>query len=329
MRSFALAAILAISVAGLATGARAQSLPAAAASIIPSLEKATGMPIVILERTGDDPGDFWYRAMKSLCAKTGDNWCEGDVQVLTDTTNILGWSRVLTFRPEGGATDKKVCVVLPPAPGVSAGYVATGLAGGGVFGWRELPTQPQAEAYLYLLHAAGCMATGSNEATELKRSDAFAALALTLLEGNQAFVNASGTTPSRTFATFRSQEAIRWSVSVGERVLLDLWKGQAAAALRSGSGCAADVVASTRIDTQSIQRAPALPAGQDCTTRSAGTASGQVSDENLWLWTSAGSFGAYWPTVSLPAYSPFAGFASVDEGVAYAWTTAGSIASQR
>jgi hypothetical protein len=334
----ALALALAACLAGAyaPTPARAAGLVDSAIQAVSAMERATGVPIVILERTGDDPGQFWYLASQALCAKTGDNWCEEDLQVLSDTTNLLGWSRVLNYTPktgqQGGVTvgagAKSVCVILPPKPGVSAGFVAIGLSGGGSYSYAELPTDDEAEAYLYLIHAAGCAASGGDAAADQKRADAFASLTLTLLEGNGSFVSGAAVSPARKFATFRNQEAVRWSVSVGERTLLDLWKGQAAGILRSQYGCNANVVDSADIDTQSIQRT-SLPRGGDCTSRNGGQPQGSVEDGNLWAWTSGGAAGT--PAVAMPpqAYSPFMGFPSVDDGVRYAWTTSASIAQQR
>lgn len=326
-----ISAILAIVMASVLnmTPASAQSgLAQQAIAVIGALERTTRMQIVILERTGDDPGQFWYQAMQKLCQKTGENWCEQDLtQVLTDTTNPLGWARVLSYTAPSG--QKKVCAILPPNQGISEGYVATGLSGGGIFDWRDLPTSEQAETFLYLMHAGHCLAE-SDGGTDQKRADAFAALSMTLIEGNPIFVPGRDVTPARKFSFYRNRESTRWAVSVGERVLLDLWKREAASALQQRFNCQAVVVESTNIDTQAIVRQTSLPPEADCTTK-AGGARGNVSDENLWLWTGGYGFGAGNPTVGLPPqpYSPFKSFPSLDAGVAYAWTTSGSIASQR
>lgn len=303
--------------------AAASGVAAQAAQLVPYVERVTGMPILILERTGDDPGQFWYKAMQALCAKTGDNWCDEDVQFLTDTTNLLGWSRVLTYRPRDaagnqGTVTKTICVILPPKPGVSAGFTGIGLAGGGVFTSEQLPSDSEAEAYLYLLHAASC----GSRAGDQKRSDAFASLALTLLEGSPDFLSGRSVSPARKFSNYRSGEAIRWSVSVGERLLLDLWKGQASQALQA-AGCAVNVVDSKEIDVQSTPRDAALPRYGNCAGASEWPRQGTITDGNLWLWGQAG--------ISMPPqpYRPFASFGSIEEGVRYAWTTSGSVASQR
>ena len=311
-----LAGLAALALASLATPASAQSLVTNAIGVVSALERATGMPIAILERTGDDPGAFWYSAMQTLCSKTGDNWCEGDVQVLSDTTNLLGWARVLTYTPQGSSTTKRVCAILPPQPGVSAGYVATGLAGGGVFSYRDLPSQEEAEAYLYLIHAAACMSSGQNAGAEQQRSDAFATLTLTLMEGDQSFLSGSDVSAGRKFAAFRNAGANGWAAGVGERILIDYWKGQVADNLRNARGCNVTVVASQSIDTQSIQRDPSLSPLASCGSNSTGT----VSDSNLWLWGQAGS---------IPSYGAFASFGSMDDGVKYAWGAAGSISGAR
>ena len=330
-RAAALALAAGLAVVGAAPPALAQQeapagVAAQAAAIIPLLERVSGKPMLLLERTGDDPGQFWYKAMQALCAKTGDNWCEEDLQVLSDTTNLLGWSRVLTYQPRDGGGrlaggTKTICVILPPKPGISAGFTAIGLAGGGAFLTEELPSDAEAEAFLYLTHAASCAGTDGTGALDTKRADAFAALALTLITGNPAFVSGRAVSPGRKFSSYRSAEPVRWAVSVGERVLFDLWKGQAQRALVAG-GCSASVADSAEMDTQAIRRDAALPAGGNCVSRNGWARQGVVSDGNLWLWGGM---------VGLPpaAYSPFMSFASIEEGVRYSWTTAGTIASQR
>jgi len=317
--------------------AHAQSaLPSQAVAVITALERVTKMPIAVLERTGDDPGQFWYRAAAILCKKTGDNWCEEDLQILTDTTNPMGWARVLTYIPRDasgnqGKVAKKVCVILPPRPGISEGYAAAGLAGGGAYTHDELTSSAETEAFLYLMHAGNCQNV-NGDAKEEKRADAFAALTLTLLEGDPAFLSGADVTPARKFSTYRNRESTSWAVSVGERILIDLWKREAAEVLKTAYSCDARVVPSQNINTQGIQRDQALPAGQDC-TNTMGPPRGDVTDGNLWLWTGGrgGFYGAPAAKVPLPPkpYQPFKGFATLDEAVKYAWQTAGSIAAQR
>ncbi len=309
-----LAGIAALLLALAPAGARASSLVDQALGALPVMESVSGMPIVVLARTGDDPGAFWLSAMQDLCSKTGDNWCEGDVQVLQDTTNLLGWARVLTYTPEGASAPKKVCAILPPAPGVSPGFVAQGIAGGGAFSYTELPSQEEAEAYLYLIHLAACASTGANDAQEQRRSDAFAALSLTLMEGSSSFVSGREVSPARRFAGFRNAQTTGWAVSVGERILLDLWKGQAVTALQA-SGCAATGVASTSIDTLAIPRDRALPPGQNC---AGNYRTGTVTDGNLWLWMGGTS----------QPYAAFQTFPSAEEGIRYSWQTAASLSTQ-
>ena len=82
-------------------------------------------------------------------------------------------------------------------------------------------------------------------------------------------------------------------------------------------------IPSDQIDTQSIQRDASLPPGGDCLSTATGGRQGTVTDADLWLWGPAG--------VSMPPqpYSGFMSFPTTEDGVRYAWTTAGSIATQR
>lgn len=320
-----LVALVALLAPGLAL---AQDLSGTAQRAVESLEKMSGLPIVFLERTGDDPGQFWYRAMQKLCKKTGDNWCDDDLTSLRDTTNPIGWSRVLTYRTPQG-TEKKVCVILPPNPGVSAGYVATGLSGGNIYSWQELPTSAEVETFITLMHGANCLNT-SEDQQQAKRADAFAAMTLALIQGDGAFVSARDVTPARKFALYRFGESTRWAVNVAERILLDQWKDEAVAALSARNRCDAKAVASQNLATDSLQRDISLPQGEDCVATMGGASKGTVTDGNLWLWTT-GQPGSNAPVLGLPPapYTAFKGFQSFDAAIIYAFKTAETIASQR
>ncbi|AOG03365.1 hypothetical protein [Bosea sp. RAC05] len=314
--------LIALSLALLASmgSARAQSLTELSQTAVAALEPIGQIQIVFLDRTGDDPGQFWYRAMQKLCTKTGDNWCDSDLTMLQDTTNPIGWSRVLTYKNAQGVT-KKVCVILPPTVGISAGFAASGLSSGAVYSYRELPSSSQMEAFLTLMHGANCLNT-TDDTKEVKRADGFAAMTLALLEGYAGFVPGQDVTPARKFSLYRNAESTRWSVNVAERIMLDQWKAEAVAILSSNGSCNATLVPSANLATDSIQRDAMLPPGEDCSQGTGGAAKGQVSDANLWLWGQR---------VGMPpqAYTPFKSFRSFADGVAYAWSTAESIAGQR
>lgn len=295
----------------------------AAKDFVPDVEEMANRPIAILQRSDNDPATFWYKAMQSLCKATGDDWCEQDVRsVLTDTTNQLGWARVLTYKDEHDKV-KTVCALLPPRPGLYPGYVATAVSAGAVLGQYELPTAKEVEAYLWLIHTASCLNdTGSEK--EQKRADAFATLALTVIEGDGDFVGAYDETPSRLFNPWRNPTETRWATNVGERLLLDLWKDEVADHL-GDIPCTVTVVPSTDINTDYIQRDSHLGASDDCQSASpAGYKTGKVTDQNLWIWT--GSFGG--PTTAMPP-EPFVPFKMFDDGVAaatYILTTANKLA---
>ena len=309
----------------MAGGAAAQTIDIvkAARDFIPAVEEATGRPIAVLQRSDNDPATFWYKAMQSLCDATNDNWCEREVRsLLTDTTNQLGWARIITYRGDD-ETVKTVCALLPPRTGLYPGYVATAISSGAVLGQYELPTAKEVEAYLWLLHTGNCMNQLGNE-KEQKRADTFATLALTIIQGDGEFVGAYDETPSRLFNPWRNPTETRWATNIGERLLLDQWKGEVQETL-SGIPCNATVVDSTDINTDFITRDQALSSMDDCqSTTEAGYKSGKVTDQNLWIWT--GSFGG--PTMAMPPkpYTPFKMFVSEVEAAKYVWATANKLA---
>lgn len=305
--------------------AMAQSidLVEAVKDFVVDVEAASGRPIAILERSDNDPNKFWYKAMQALCEATGDNWCEEEVRsILTDTTNQLGWARVITYRDENNAT-RVVCALLPPRPGLYPGYVATAVSSGAVLGQYELPTARETEAYLWLLHTASCL-NDAGDAKEQKRADAYATLALTLIEGDGEFVGAFDETPSRLFNPWRNPTETRWATNVGERLLLDLWKDETADQLRQ-IPCTVTVVPSIDINTDFIERDAQIDGSDDCQSSTpSGFKSGKVTDENLWIWT--GNYGG--PTISMPPepYSPFKMFDDGKAAATYIWTTANKLA---
>lgn len=325
-----IAGALALAIAVTAPLLAAANPVPAAKQVVSALEAQTGMPIAILERTGDDPGVFWYRAMHALCAKTGDNWCEQELRFLDDTTNPLGWARVIEYRNDKGEA-RKVCAMLPPRQGISPGFVATGLSGGGVYNVDQLPTSAEAEAFLWMLHAANCQ-NSLGDRREEKRADAFAAMSLALIQGATGFVSGVSVTPARYFSLYRNGQSTRWAVNVAERLLLDVWKAEAAGILSVGGACDARVVGSTNLATDQISRDQTLPPGRDCVPAMGGQAAGDVSDGNLWLWMGGAGAAVFaqWPTVPAPPqlYSPFKPFPSLAAGVSYVWQSSEQLAAQ-
>lgn len=313
----------AVLVAMSASTAFAVDLLGEAQKVVAGLEKMSGRPIAILTRVDTDPGVFWYKAMQVLCAKTGDNWCDDQLStVLTDTTNQMGWARVLTYKDKTGKV-KTVCAMLPPRPGLDAGYAATALAGQVTISWDGLPTNDEMGAYLWLMHAASCLNEAGNNLEEI-RADVFATLALTLIEGDWQFVGNYAVSPSRLFNPIRHPDQTRWATNVGERLLLELWKQQTADRLGK-IPCNVTVTASQDLNTDYITRDASLPAGQDCTNASpGGYLTGTVTDQNLWIWT--GNFGG--ATFAMPPkpYIPFMMFDTYDEAITYMWGTSNQLA---
>ena len=279
--------------------------------------QVTSRPIAILERVDNDPGEFWYKAMQALCDATGDNWCEDDVRFLSDTTNQLGWARVFTYVNDLGQT-KTACALLPPRPGITAGYAATAISGGTAYAFHEVPTDEEMEAWLWYLHIASCQNDVGSE-PEQKRAAVYATVMLTLAEGDAQFVGAYAESPSRLFNKMRFPTETRWGTNLGERLLLEDWKKKTAQALIA-VGCTATVVESSDLNTDFITRDSSI--GSDCTDTGGGFRSGTVKDENLWLWAESGM------ALSLPTapHVPLSMFFSRTAGMQYVWRTAGELA---
>ena len=322
-----------------------------AQQVYPVMEKLTGMPIAVLTRSDTDTANFYYMAMQTLCSKTGSNWCDTDLYgTLTDTTNPMGWVQVLNYIDTNN-NNASVCVVLPPTTSLDPGYAASGLNGGGLFDWRDLTTVDEMGAWLTLLYAAQCQDKLSADPTESKRDDAFASLALTLMEGDINFVAARDVTPAKKFSFYRNTTSSAWAVNVGERILLELWKSQAGQLL-TPLPCSITVATSTDLNTTAIQRDLTLPPDKNCTTvgpaqttlvnnnrggtnsvqtQASQPAVGIVTDANLWLWSyPAWGMTPTWPTVPMPPqpYTAFETFPSLTAAVTYVWQTSISISQQ-
>src|SRR3546814_6253055 len=107
-----------------------------------ALEAVTGMPIAILERTGDDPKAFWARTTEILCDKTESYFCDQDVQFMTANTNPMGFARIIQYENAEGQ-QRLVCALLPPMPNISPSFAATGISAGGIFTHMNLPTRSE------------------------------------------------------------------------------------------------------------------------------------------------------------------------------------------
>lgn len=314
------------------SGARADiySNAVSAVSLLPLT--TNGIPIAILTRSDNDLSEFYRLATLNLCDVTKDGWCETDLySVLTDTTNILGWARILTYTSNTGAS-KKVCAILPPSSDVSPGTIASSLSGTGqIFDWRDLATSDEARSWLMLRYGGICEGTGGGTEFDTKKADSFASVALTLLEGSGLFVSASDITPSRKFSFYDGYTSTAWATNVGERVLLELWKAQVGS-LISATGCIPSVVTSNDMNTTSIVRDTVIPSGKNCASSLDGSSVvGEVTDANLWLWTSLGqnvNVPVTWPVFSMPPipYVPFMSFSSFSDGVSYCWNVADVVA---
>jgi hypothetical protein len=295
------------------------TLAGAALNVVLALESVSGVPIAMVSGAGADPAANWKAIEEAVCAKADGALCGADVTFMTRTTNPLGFSTSLFYDKDGARA--RVCVVVLPAEDLSPSVAATGISGGGIFVAKNLPSQAEMKAWLVAYNAARCL-DEKHDAAEEKRAEAFATMTLGLIEGDPAFVSGAKSGP-RTFSFMRDHDLNRWAANVSERILLELWKKETAEALKA-SGCPAQAVASASFDTDQIARASALAPESQC----GGAGVAQVTDENLHLWMFGGAAGVR-PVGAPPTpWTPMKPFESYADGVAYAWKTAGKLASQ-
>src|SRR3546814_11323838 len=88
----------------------------------------------------------------------------------------------------------------------------------------NLPNEDQTEAWLMLMNAARCLDREGSHFEE-KRADAFATLALTLMEGDPIFAAGVNITAARFFSGMRNEPSMRKAANTGEGILLDPGEG--------------------------------------------------------------------------------------------------------
>lgn len=301
------------------------NLANAVLAFITTMESMSGMPIAILERQ-DTTEMYWARTAAILCQKTKDKWCSSDVRFMTDNTEISGSSRIIEYKNTEDGPTKKVCAITPPIRELHPTYISD-LFGANYSRPTSYPGGTITADWMMLYHAAHCLDTVF-DASEERRAKAFATLALALLDGNPSFTAGTQQSPWRQLGIISNDESAYWAAGVGERVLLDLWKNQAAQVLAKNYNCNASIVADASIDTENIPRDKQLKDGENCQSSGDGNnvqnATGIVSDSNLWIWMYAnGGIGA--PPVT---YTPMMTWGS-DSGKAYSyiWQTANSLAA--
>lgn len=326
MKRFLTAAFVAAATIWNGSPSMAGPLTDNAIAFIPYLEKSSGLKIAVLDRI-EDTQLFWARTAAILCQKTNDPWCSQDVQFMTANTEPSGFSQIMQYKVEGGAT-KQVCAVLPPVTAIDPSYV------GEAFGTQftnvaAYPSNDEMSAWLILYHAAHCLdntATPNPEA----RATAFATLGLSLMQGSPVFVPGINRDAATRIAVMTKIDAAYWAAGTGERILLDYWKNIVAYKLRTGYGCNVNVVQNTSINVEAIPRQSSLPQGGDCSSSAVGTGNGggsgggantTLTDANLWIWMYGnGGLGA--PPA---AYSAFAPLGSAQAAADYILQTANTL----
>jgi len=311
-------------------------------TLISALEANTGQKIAILDRV-EDPQMFWARSAAILCQKTGDSFCDKDMQFMKSNTEPSGMSQLIEYKGKNGQV-KRVCAVLPPINKIDASYLADAM-GTGRPKPQDVAPDADTQAWITLYHAAHCLDTNGSDFEE-KRAAAFATLGLVIIDADPSFTAGMRRSPPRQLAVISGQESAYWAAGVGERLVMDLWKREAADRLRDDFSCDATVVPNTSIDMERTPKHSQLTPGQACeagpqqdgtgqeaqayvpgkgVTFSSATAKGTVSDENLWVWM----YGTGGLGVPPKPWRPWKMFGSAEEAADYALKTAESLAKQK
>jgi hypothetical protein len=320
------------------------TLTAIAMNVVLGLEQVTGMPMVVIQRS-DDPLQVWKNTQSAFCTKTNGAVCDlRQMEYMTETQNFAGFSNVVSYKSSKDGRTGKLCVIMPPDKRFATSHAAMAMSGGKYFSPSDQPSKGELDAFLIMHNAAECLSDSANSPASGARADAFAALALTLIEGDPSFTRSPNTTPARKFAFMRYGNTTGAAVNVGERILLDTWKVEAVAAIRQ-SGCQVTAEGSSGSNTPAIPRDGRLPL---CTTYddgmsgASGGATGMmatggqrieikhpvtVSDKNLHLWMYGETGRTYGflesanPIVGAPPqpWRPFKTFASTKDAVSYMW----------
>lgn len=296
------------------------AMAGATLSLISALQGIAGYPIVVLDRAGDDPSVFWHNAATKLCARTGENWCDQDLVSITDTTNPLGWSRLVRYQGRTSGQQKTVCMILPPADDVSPYMVANGLSGGAYTDIYNLPTNPDAWVWLMLLWAGDCIADNDLAKAD-RRAQAFATLGLGMIDADPISTKA-GIDPVRWWQLFKYHDVNRWAANLTERYSWDVWKNQIQAASVTQIGCTMNVVPNTDNATDVLVRDQAMAPADGCIGYGGSTQTATVTDQNLWLWLYGTPLG-----LSID-WQPYQGFADWNASVKWTWSTADTLATQ-
>lgn len=297
------------------------AMAGATLSLINALQSIAGYPIVVLDRAGDDPSVFWHNAAVKLCGRTGENWCDQDLVSVTNTTDPLGWSRLVHYQGRTSGQQKTVCMILPPADDVSPSMVANGLSAGAYTNIYKLPTNPDTWVWLMLLWAGDCIAD-SDLAKADRRAQAFATLGLGMIDADPISTR-GGVSPARWWQVFKYPDLNRWAANLTERYSWDVWKNQVQTAAVTQIGCTMTVVPNTDTATDAIVHDETLAPADACIGFGGGaTQTGSVTDQNLWIWMYMSPIG------TAIDWQPYQGFADWNASVRWTWSTADTLASQ-
>lgn len=324
--------------------------------ILVAFESLTGMPIIVAERNAQsDELAFREDTLSKVCPKAnGFNFCDTHMTNLPSQELHTGWSVVMQSENEQGEMGS-VCVILPPERNLniySSVYAVSSFYGYSAPNFTDrvesLPTQAEAEATLMLIHIANCMGNNSiDEQLLTERSIAFTALSMTLIQGDPVFTRYPTQTPARKYAYLIDSNITHQAVNIGERILFEMWKQEAAAELQQKECPRAAAVPSGELNTRSITRTmDFLPACYTDNESDSGSVTRRynnvsVTDSNLHLWMYGvpqevlnryrgddGYSGPTGPTTGAPPsnWTPMKNFSGdYNRAVRYIWNTANEL----
>jgi len=313
----------------------AVNLTAAVIAFIAALETVSGVPIAILERK-DKTEEFWARSAAILCEKTKEPFCEEHMRFMTSNTEPMGQSQIIEYDFDGKGL-KRVCAIIPPIPHIDPSSIAESY-GNPHPGLEQSPASEHAAAWLMLYHASHCLDSELSDFEE-RRAAALATLGLSILGGDATFVPGINRSPARMLAVMTGMDAAYWAAGTGERILMDLWKEEAAYQLNRQFNCYAVVQPNSSIDIERIKRDRRGEDIRSCSVDEGGGGPGaargsvSVTDANLWIWmfgarTSGQDGSYYFPGLGVPPlpYEPAKSFGSMEAAAEYVVRTSNELA---
>ena len=327
--------------------------------IIPAFTAATGVEVMVVDRYNGDRYQFTESISQQFCSTYSSSpSCEADMRNIPFDA-LSGWaSKDYTTNVQ---TYSDVCLYMPPDFGNLSNFLTYNqdirtkysIIAGNVNGATEEPASENAAMYNALSTLAECARKDSETiGVQIERELAFASLAMTLIDGDTSFLREPNSNKSRQHANITTSQAAQYGTSIGERILMELWKKETAKSLNAQNYCGNSmqnrnggvyVSKSSDINTTGISRevgwVPTCPFDEE--RQSFTQQSLEVNDSNLHLFifgaseqliqqarsSDDGGYGPMSPVVSNPPepYTPFKAFGNYNSALSYIWETSSNL----